>query len=261
MINHVRTLLLNRGRDGHSVQEAGEEYIQEGFIPRQLTAPLRLIRNTLFGGVPDRLFMNYRMRQIMQLMHATELANDISVEDPRITYLPFKQDFFNDVFKATISRTAGPTWRFNVIGEHVSNMSSGLSRQVWELSILEGGEVTVTKRRGVAETRSHYVVTDIPVPLHGSDLQIYLHGAPAGTSLLIESLARPAFDIATVLSSTAVVIEQYGFDEIFPTIATEPVATWKRIWLEHPDAAMRFTAMLLAVAHRTSQLPQEVKVV
>jgi hypothetical protein len=261
MINYVRTLLLNHGRDGHSVQEAGEEYIQEGFIPRQLTAPLRLIRNTLFGSVPDRLFMNYRMRQIMQLMHATELANDISVEDPRITYLPFKQDFFNDVFKAAISRTAGPTWRYTVIGEHVSNMSSGLSRQVWELSILEGGEVVVTKRRGVVETRSHYVITDTPVPLHGSDLQIYLHGAPTGTSLRIESLARPAFDIATVLSSTVAVIEQYGFDEIFPATATEPVATWKRIWLAHPDAAMRFTAVLLAIGYRTSQLPQEMKIV
>lgn len=261
MINHVRTLLLNCGRDGHSVQEPGEEYIEEGFIPRKLTPPLRLIRSTLFGGKPDRLFMNYRMRQIMQLLHATELAGDVLVDDPRITYLPFKQDFFNDVFRATITRVAGPTWRFDVIGEHTSNMSTGLARQVWELAINEGGEVVITKRLGTPETYQYYVVTDVPVPLNGSDLQIYLHNAPAGTRLRIESVARPAFDVVTVLTGTVNVIEQYGFDEIFPTMVTPPVATWKRIWLEHPDAAMRFAAMLLAIAYRTAQLPQEVKVV
>lgn len=260
MINHVRTLLLNCGRAGHSVQEPGEEYIPEGFIPRQLTPPLRLIRNTLFGGVPDRLFMNYRMRQIMQLMHATVLAVDITADDPRVTYLPFKQDFFNDVFKTTIEQVAGPARRFDVVGTHTSNMSSGIARQLWEVSVLEGGLVNVTKRRGTPETREHYVVTDVAVPLHGSELQIYLHNALAGTSLRIESLARPAFDVATVLTGSAAVVEQYGFDEIFPTIAAEPVATWKRVWLEHPDSAMKFTAMLLAIAHRTSQLPQEVKV-
>lgn len=260
MINHVRTLLLNCGRNGHSVQEAGEEYIQAGFIPRRLTSPLQLIRNTLFGGVPDRLFMNYRMRQIMQLMHATVLVSDITEDDQRITYLPFKQDFFDTVFKAVVTQVDGPACRVDVVGEHTANMSSGLSRQLWDVSVLEGGNITIVKRRGVAETRNQHITADVAVPLHGSDMKIYLHNAVAGTVLRIESLARPAFDVATVLTGTAAVIEQYGFDEIFPTISVEPVATWKRIWLEHPDAAMRFTAMLLAIAYRTSQLPQEVKV-
>lgn len=261
MINHVRTLLLNRGRDGHSVQEPGEEYIEENYIPRQLSGPLRLIRSTLFGGMPDRLFMNYRMRQIMQLIHATELASDLVVDDPRITYLPFKEDFFNSVFKATITHVTGPVWRFDVAGEHTSNMSSGIARQRWDVVVLSGGEVSITKRLGVIETKTHYVVNDSAVPLHGSNLKIYLHNAPEGTSLRITSVSRPAFDVATVLTGTSSVLEQYGFDEIFPARAAEPVATWRRIWNDHPDAAMRFAAMLLAIAQRTAQLPQEVRVV
>jgi hypothetical protein len=257
LINHVRTLLLNRRREGHRLTEAGEEYIPAEYVPKTLTAALRLIHSSLFGGNPDRLFLNYRMRQIMQLIHATPLAGDLLVDDPRITYLPFKDDFFDGVFRTHVVQIAGTARQFDIIGEHVSNMGTGLSRQVWDVIVEADDEVTVVKRRGVVTTAVTSVVDDSPVELIGSGLRLFLHGAEEGTQLRIESFARPAFDVATVLSGTAAVLGQHGIDDIFPPIATGPVAVWKRIWNDHPDAMMKFAAMLLATAYRTAQMPQE----
>ncbi len=257
MINHVRTLLLNRGREGHGLNEVGEEYIPADFIPRALNRPLSLIHSTLFGNSPDRMFMNYRMRQIMQLMHATPLAVDLLDDDPRITYLPFKDDLFEKAFKLSITQLAGPEIVLHIVGEHVSNMSLGLSKQTWDVTVGNDATVTVSKRRGIPATETFD--QHVPVPLIGSGLQAFLQDAPAGYKVQIESLARPGMDVSTVLSGTAAALGEYGLGDIFPMLAPEPVATWQRIWEDHPASAMKFTAMLLAIAYRTAQMPQEVR--
>ncbi len=248
---------MNRGRDGFNLTDAGEEYIPDDFIPRALNRPLSLVHSTLFGNNPDRLFMNYRMRQIMQLMHATPLTEDIVADDARLTYLPFKSDLFDQAFKLTVTRLAGPALQLHVTGEHVSNMSLGLSRQLWDVTVAEAATVVVTKRRGTPETREF--PQGQPVPLIGSGLKVFLQSAPVGYQVQIESMARPELDVASVLSGTAAALGEYGLGDIFPSMPPEPVATWYRIWNEHPASAMKFTAMLLAIAYRISQMPQEVR--
>lgn len=250
---------MNRGREGHGLTEPGEEYIPADFIPRVVSRPLALIRLTMFGSNPDRLFLNYRMRQFMQLLHATQLSVDVTSTDPRITYLPFKSDLFDSAFKVTIAQPTGQNRQFDVIGTPTANMSSGFSQQSWNISVGDAGLVTVVKRRGASESNAFYLTADTPVPLAGSDLKIFLHGAPSGTQLSVESTVRPVMDVADVLNGTAAAIGQYGVAEIFPTMPSEPVATWKRIWDTHPHSTMKFAAMLLAIAYRTAQLPQEVQ--
>jgi hypothetical protein len=88
---------MNVGHDGHGIDELGEEFIDPLFVPRHLPPGMQSMHRILFGSVRDRLFMNYRMRQIMQIMHASPLEQDLLVQDSRITYLPFKPDLFNVV--------------------------------------------------------------------------------------------------------------------------------------------------------------------
>lgn len=257
VINQVRTLLLNRGRDGQSLMQPGEEYIPADFVPRVVPQQFVLLRSMLFGTNPDRLFLNYRMRQLMQLIHSTPLAQDVLADDPRITYLPFKDDLFQSAFKATITQTAGPAWPIDVRGEYVVTSGSSLMRQLWTITVGEAGTVTVTKRRGVVEQAVTVVVADTPVSLPSSTMQVYLHNAPAGCTFQIEVTARPVGDLGSIMSgATAVVGNQ--LDTIFPTITddTSPLATWKQIWLKHPDNPMKYAAMLLAMAYRIGQMPQ-----
>lgn len=257
MINHVRTLLMNRGREGHPLTESGEEYIPYEYVPHVLNRTLLLVQQVLFGNNPDRLFLNYRMRQIMQMMHATPLADDLLVDDKRITYLPFKKDLFDDVFRLTVTQVAGPEVVVHIRGEHVANMSSGLTRQLWDVEVLGAGVVKVIKRLGKPQEVVVTITRDEPVPLIGSDIKIYLHDAPVGYQARIEAVARPELDISQALSNISMGLGENGLTDIFPTIASEPLVTWKRIWNDHTDAAVRFTALLLAIAYRISQLPQE----
>lgn len=257
MINHVRTLLLNRGREGHPLTEYGEEYVSPSFIPRVLNRPMQTVRTMLFGSKPDRLFLNYRMRQIMELMHATPLAEDILADDSRITYLPFKDDLFDQAFQPQITHIAGPDVRVHVTGSHVVNMSSGLSRQLWDIKVTATGEATIQKRYGHRESLVASFAGDIGIVLPGSQIRVFLHNAPVGYFMQVAAAARPEQDISQVLTSIVGSLGDGGLSDIFPMNAPDPVATWHRIWLNHNMAAMRYTALLLSVAYRTAQLPQE----
>ena len=93
MINHFRTYLLNVARDGNSLLTAGEEYISPAFQPRKPDALIRYMHAVLFGNNPDREFLNLRGRQLVELVHASELAPLSLTYDSRVTYLPWKSVF------------------------------------------------------------------------------------------------------------------------------------------------------------------------
>lgn len=90
MINHARTLLLN---DKALPDELGEEFVPE-FAPLYLPRSLDRVHKILFGKQPIRQELNYKLRCIMQLLHATELAEFVLQLDPRVTYLPFDEVFW-----------------------------------------------------------------------------------------------------------------------------------------------------------------------
>ncbi len=193
----------------------------------------------------------------MQLLHATQLAVDVLATDSRVTYLPFKPELFDTAFQTVVTVVGDSTIKPSIAGEHTANMSLGLARQLWALEVLENGIVAVTKRRGNVETQQFPIDKSIQLP--GSNLQVFLYSAPAGYKVLIEATARPVMDVGSLLTAAVATLGAHGADEIFPLLAPEPVATWRRIWVEHPTSVMRFAAMLLAMAYRTEQLPQELR--
>jgi hypothetical protein len=91
MINHVRTLLANAPANTAD----GWEYVPADFTPRQLSSTISRIRRFVFGLQPTPTALNYRLRQVMQLLHATELETYVLAKDPRVTYLPFGVEFQN----------------------------------------------------------------------------------------------------------------------------------------------------------------------
>src|SRR5690606_37703460 len=83
MINHVRTLLLGLpGAASPGYQTAGEEFVDPTFQPVALPTYLAAVRRTLFGVDPDRLMLNYRLKQLLEVIHATELAEYVTFLDP-----------------------------------------------------------------------------------------------------------------------------------------------------------------------------------
>jgi hypothetical protein len=86
MINHARSLLVNRHHDGR-----GAEYVPQEYRVRCLTQkPLGEIWDVLFGDA-DAAGRNYRARQLMTILHSTDLAQYVYDMDPRVTYWPSDQ--------------------------------------------------------------------------------------------------------------------------------------------------------------------------
>lgn len=255
MINHVRTLLMNTRRDSYRVTDPGEEYVPADYTPRVLSADLRLFRAALFGNQPDRLFINYRMRQLMQLLHATPLAEDITRDDDRLTYLPFKQDLFDQAFKTTIVQPAGQDARLEIIGTPVPDNNAGVTTYKWDITI-GVGDVQVVSYTGVKGTTTHDI-SESSIIIPRTNLRLFLHDAPPGTTARVTATARPADDISVVLGKAVNAIGEHGMDELFPFNAAGRLATWRDIWQHHPDTVMKYGALLLSLANRTAQMPQE----
>lgn len=85
MVNHGRTLLLNRAVGAESILH---EFIPPEYQPVVLTPDLTAVKNVLFGDSPDIFTLDYRARQLLTILH-TNFGKYLLDLDSRITYLPF----------------------------------------------------------------------------------------------------------------------------------------------------------------------------
>ena len=96
MINHGRSLLLNINGEDYHPQYIGDEYIAPNFKGVALPSYLQTARRIIFGAQPERVFLNYRVRELLHTIHETELAEYLYALDPRVTYWPEPSPvFFN----------------------------------------------------------------------------------------------------------------------------------------------------------------------
>jgi hypothetical protein len=249
MINHIRTLLLNHSREGHPLDGFGEEYIPINYTPHQLSGAVALAHTSIFGSKPDRLFLNYRARQLMQLIHGSELAGDVLQSDPRITYLPFQQDLFEEAFRIQIK--ADGNYPVYVVGEHKANDQRGVCTQNWMVT-LNTNTVTVLHQ---TQNTTTTVPRNEPVVLPGSALTLSAPSAPNGAIVRVRSNGRPQLDAGTLLRLVTQLLSEQGIAEILGG-NYEPIQTWRTIWQNGQSAISQFAALLMALAYRIEQSPQ-----
>ncbi len=173
MINHARTLLLN-ARPGAVGQFPGEEYVPAGFQPAPVGSALQSVRQLLFGSRPDRLMLNYRVKQLLTVVAATPLQSYLTALDARLTYdLAADASLFEHTFGISAQQLSGDTLAITLGG--VPDMSvdaTGLCRQKWRLTF--GSPISVTVRRltyPFDETTVGFTITDSlssAIPLIGS---------------------------------------------------------------------------------------------
>ncbi len=136
MINHVRNLLMNVSSSSQS-DLPGEEYVPVDFRPRLLTPTAAAARRILFGSSPDRLYLNYRLREYMTLLHTTELAEFVTDLDPRVTYWPLRDTtIFADTFKNQVTLISGSAIAtIVVLGEETPNHVLGQLRKEFRITV------------------------------------------------------------------------------------------------------------------------------
>lgn len=264
MINQVRTLLMNKSSIGGSSSFPGEEFIPPDFVPKKWPADLTRAMSTLLGARPDRLYLNYRMREIMAILHNTELAEYVYKNDPRVTYLPLndEQFFGNTVFGTTYDQYEGNVEvPLTVHGEHVSDEGNGTTTLQWQITVVDGTQVEVKRltpppdTKLVTYTNSNGLSTY--VPLHGSGLKIKFPTASGvGTSWMLYSRARPEMALSVRAENMMGLLTDQLLLRMFPS-RNEPWATLKNTYEDNPLFPYKFSAVMLALAFYMDTLPQE----
>jgi len=255
--NYVRTLLLNQ--TGHGTADTlAEEYVSPDYLPRTLPAGFAKIRSVLFGGTPDRQMLNFRLYQLMQVLHATELAEYVTYVDDRITYLPFDRgELLASAFGSVVTDAPGTTGTLTIIGDPVPDEANGIIYRQWQVTVNAGNTVTIqefTPTPGMAVQA--YTVTDglsSLIPLSGSPLYFNFSGTVVD-SWTIASTAKPTTNMAEILATLQHVVSDTDEIALFGQTPVEPYLTWWNCWNSHEQYAYKLGGLLLALAYRTAAL-------
>jgi hypothetical protein len=137
MINHARTLLLNQAPETAAADDTGYEYIPEEFKVIPLPTTLGAIHRIIFGVSPDNYFRNFRVRELLNYIHQTELQNFVAALDPRVTYWPETTNvFYGAAKKILVRQITGQPARLNIGGTLSSSNAAG--RSEYDYTILLG---------------------------------------------------------------------------------------------------------------------------
>lgn len=140
MINHGRTLLLNQSGRTYQPQYLGEEYIPPLYGEIDLPSYLRTARRLIFGADPERVFLNFRTRELLHTIHETGLAEYLYDLDPRVTYWPEQNPvFFNNKKRVTAAQIAGPSnARLYFSGNFAADNVKGIAQRDYTVRAIGG---------------------------------------------------------------------------------------------------------------------------
>lgn len=253
MLNHVRTLLLDRPDDADPALP-GEELVAAGYRPAPPPAALAAVRRVLFGADPDRLLLNYRLRQLLAVVHASPLEPYVTAPDPRITYLPFAADLLDPALylpRVTPTGSTPADAALTVSGAPLPPDAAGRAEFAFAVTVLAGGAVRVDRLRpDPLNTNSAP-----PAPLVGSGYAVTPGRADAGLAWLVEVRNRPQYDPGALVASAATLGEPV-LAALFGTADAEPYRTFRNLWRDGRETPLRLAALVLALAYRTDEARQ-----
>jgi hypothetical protein len=260
MLNHVRTLLLNV----HGIGAPGADFPGEAAVPPdyhtlRLPTHLETIRQRLFGANPDRLMLNYRLKQFMTLLHATPLVEYVTALDPRITYVTdnTRQLFLPATFTPVVSQSTGPTAELFLQGKPAAPDASGRCRHQYLVDILSSATVAVTQ---LTPPHKHSVFDFVltgglsnRLPLGDSGYGFLLSTDNVSSTWRLTIQNRPQWDLGQIAASLESIGEPVLL-QLFGTSPVPPYDTFHNVWRDHPELPYRLSGILLALAYRTEEI-------
>jgi len=256
MINHGRTLLLNRS--GASRPEATyflEEYVPEGFRPVTLNSSLTRVYERLVGVDSDNAYANYVIHIILRAIHGTEYASALTDLDPRITYLHDR-----DVPPFGFSRLSTDQ---DEIAVHPSAefYENALRRKLyhrWLMHADTGTFATITDMTGEGVTQQSFGGTTgltEPIALSARDKLSVRFGAfplPVGSDWEFEGVLPTAYGLYDIVND----LEELGglVEEGILGDQEEPFKTFRKLWKEHILLQYRLAGFMLGYIYKTEEV-------
>lgn len=219
MINHGRSLLLNIDGADYQPQYLGEEYIPPTFVRLNLPSYIQTARRLIFGARPERVFLNYRVRELLHTIHETELAEYIYALDPRITYWPEQRPvFFNQRKYVKSEQIAGPFGaRLFFSGNFSADNALGFAQREYTIrATKETNNYIVVEHddKSFGKTKTQVDVSSglsSAVGVAGTKLQVRVGGAAISAGdLMLESGYNTLTEALNIISLETVIEESAG---------------------------------------------------
>lgn len=256
MINHARNLLLNIPYVEFKAHVPLEEIIDPAYKVRTLPTHLANVRRALFGETPDRYMLNYRTRQLLSIVHSTELSEFLTDLDSRITYTLTDDTYFLDqsIFALNVDQYFGATNELALVGTAWAPDKRGQMMYTWDMTYLSG-ETTVRNNTSLEESvtvPSFVERLSEPITLVGSPLAVRHYDSPAKWT--ISYLAKPertVHDLELELSKLgpSTLTKLFGIGSSL--MRTEPYKTLYSIWATHKQSVYRLAAAVVALIYQT----------
>lgn len=256
MINHVRTLILNRDgsrRPGYTFYL--EELVDPSFVGLKLTGNMADAHAALIERNADTAFENFRVRQYTQILHSTEFEKYVTELDPRITYLNRKKEVQKAYVRATpVNDEAGDTPL--IFSGRISTTNARLINN-WTIT---AESPTLVKALHQQSNTSHLTTVEFSGGTSTPFLMTSQHnyyGRVRAASMeedakwQVEAFSEPNDDLSDVLLKTQNLPPEVLAD-IFPD--KQPFKLFRDLWEKNALISYKLSGFLLAFAYRAEEL-------
>lgn len=264
MINHARTLLLNRTGSAGFNPILCEEIIPADYVAKTTPSYISNIRRVLFGANPDKYMLNYRGRQLMAMLHASELEEFVLELDPRITYSFDNSDATSDkLFVPIVTRTDSESDHNDLfIGGDVPIPDySGRMHYAWTVEWDNTNNLTKATllKPHTAQSQAPSFTSSLlsPVTLPGTNMNYRHLDTNSNNSWRVSQLCRPVETLADLVPRLEALngesmLELFGVGT--SRASSEPFKTFYNLWRGHFALPYKLGGLVLALIYRMDEL-------
>ncbi len=255
MINHGRTLLLNRsGASRPNPDFFLEEYVDPAFRPIRLPGYLTSIWRILIGDSDDG-FANFRLAQFMDLLHSTEFVDYLTALDPRVTYR-HNRTILNENYNGQ-ANALNPEAEVDVAFEGEISSSPARPRLwfQWDVEVINAG--TVRSRLDTEVLDETVLISNGLtglIRLAGQKeygFRLTVPSLPVGAHWVMSKLLQPEADVTGLLEPLELLGDEV-LSQLFGT--AEPYKTFRQLWDRHGYISYRLSGFLLAYIYRVEEV-------
>jgi hypothetical protein len=255
MINHGRTLLLNRAGDARPDSTYFlEDYVPADFRPVELPDALLRVYEALIGEAADDAYANFQVWIILRAIHATEYASALTDLDPRITYLR-ERDIPDFGFK--ILSTDQPAVDVHPSAQFYQAAVRRKFYHRWLMTMGAASLMLITDMTGEGITQQLVTgTTDLtdPIILTARDslsVRLGSYPVPLGAHWDLQGILQPPTGLPQIVTA----LEQLGSlveDEILGS-NQNPYPIFKKLWKEHILLHYRLAGYLLGYIYKVEE--------
>ena len=252
MLNHARTLLLNRPATDFDASMPGFVIVPAAFRPVQLKNSARLFHDAIFRRSQDPIFLLHRTARLLSILHGSRAEQTLDSLDSRRTYADDESTFWNAPEGTTVRQLVENGSALTVFGESWNAAVEGTAERRWNVRVLSPTEVEVqllrSSRPSVTTTVADEGNVSSAFPLFGSALQArisYPVSLLSGNAWEVVHRSWPMDGIAAMERDVLSIGEEALVDVLHVTAgAVEPWTSLRLLADRHPDASERLAALL-----------------